>query len=83
MNDELGSTFPDLLIQYRVQEADRIFADASRQHLTIEDVAYAVGFKSRSAFHSAYKRLRQETPGQARRNLSQKMFEDSTGSSES
>lgn len=82
VNDEMGCNFSDLLAQYRVQEADRLLADLGSRHLTVEDVAYAVGFRSRSAFHSAFKRIRDETPGQARRRLSRKTFDDTSRETE-
>ncbi|MEM7482342.1 MAG: AraC family transcriptional regulator [Acidobacteriota bacterium] len=76
VNDKLGSNFPELLTQYRLVEAERLFTDPGKRHLTLEDIAYEVGFRSRSAFHSAFKGQRGITPGQARREMSQKTFGD-------
>jgi AraC-like DNA-binding protein len=70
VNAGLGSNFSDFLSRYRVEEAERLFADPDLQHLTIEAIGYEVGFRSRSAFHSAFKRARGETPARARQRLS-------------
>lgn len=70
VNTHVASNFADFLSRYRVDEAERLLADPAWSHLTVEAIGYEVGFRSRSAFHSAYKRLRGETPASARKNLS-------------
>ncbi len=70
INANLESSFPQLLNEYRVNEALQLLADADLAHLTIEAIGYEVGFRSRSAFHSAFKRITGETPSQARLRLS-------------
>ena len=69
VNGNLGSSFPELLNQYRVREATRLLGDAATEHLTIEAIGYEVGFRSRSGFYSAYKRIANETPAQTRKRL--------------
>ncbi len=70
INEKLESSFPQLLNEYRVLEASRLLTDPGYSHYTIEAVGYEVGFKSRSGFHSAYKRISGETPAQRRSLLS-------------
>ncbi|MEM7052180.1 MAG: AraC family transcriptional regulator [Acidobacteriota bacterium] len=77
VNEGLGCTFSELLSRYRVRAAEKLLGDPGYGHLTIEAIGYEVGFKSRSAFHGAFKRERDQTPAQARKRMSQKMIEDS------
>jgi len=70
VNTHFGSNFADFLSRYRIDEAERLLADPAWSHLTIEAIGYEVGFRSRSAFHSAFKRRRDETPASARKRLS-------------
>lgn len=78
VNAELGCSFSELLRQYRVREAQRLLEDPDLLHLTVEAIGYEAGFRSRSAFHSAFKKAKGMTPAQARKNLSPKMFGDTS-----
>jgi AraC-like DNA-binding protein len=55
INDALKKKFRSLLNSYRIKEAQRLFLEKNTKKYTIEFVASAVGFKSRSAFISAFK----------------------------
>lgn len=66
MNDRLGQTFFDWLATHRVAEARRLLADPTLAHLKIDEIAERVGYNSPSAFHTAFKRLTQQTPAQFR-----------------
>ncbi|NND71220.1 MAG: AraC family transcriptional regulator [Rhodothermales bacterium] len=70
VNSQLEISFSEMLNQYRVEEALRLFGLQEYKHLTIEAIGYEVGFRSRSAFHQAFKRIAGETPAQARKRLS-------------
>ncbi len=70
INDNLGTTFAELIRRHRVEDAERLLADPAFDHLTVESIGYEVGFGSRSGFHSAFKGLRGITPAQARAQLS-------------
>ena len=70
VNANLGTSFPQLLNEYRVREAMRLFKDPELAHLTIEAIGYEAGFRSRSGFYSAFKHIMGETPAQARARLS-------------
>lgn len=76
INSSLRTNFSELVRRYRVAEAERMLADSSLEHLTVEAIGYEVGFRSRSAFHVAYKDLKGDTPAQARARMSSNRFED-------
>jgi AraC-like DNA-binding protein len=69
VNGSVGCSFSELLSRYRVREAERVLGDPRLRHLTIEAIGYEAGFRSRSAFHSAFKREKGETPAQFRSRL--------------
>lgn len=70
INAEIGSSFPQWLNAYRVREAARLLTDPALAHLTIEAIGYEVGFRSRSGFHSAFRRITGQTPAGVRAQLS-------------
>ena len=70
VNAELGVNFATLISEHRVAEAARLLQDPACDHLTIDAIGYQSGFRSRSAFYSAYKQIRGETPRQTRRSRS-------------
>jgi AraC-like DNA-binding protein len=50
--------------QYRVEEACKMFDDPTNKHITIEGIAQNVGFHSKSAFNSAFKKIMTVTPSE-------------------
>lgn len=52
--------------QLRVQQAKRMLA---RTELSIEDIAWRVGYEDASAFHRLFKRITRVTPGAYRRKM--------------
>ncbi len=66
LNDRLGQTFFDWLATHRVAEAKRLLSDPTTAHLKIDDVAERVGYNATSAFHTAFKRITNQTPAQFR-----------------
>ena len=66
LNDRLGQTFFDWLASYRIAEAQRLLNEPTTTHLKIEEIAERVGYNSTSAFHTAFKRLTNQTPAQYR-----------------
>ena len=64
INTELQRNFYDLINSYRIEEAQRRLADPGNQHLTILAIAYDVGFNSKSAFNTAFKKYTNMTPSQ-------------------
>ena len=66
LNDRLGLTFFDWLATHRTAEAQRLLSDPATAHLKIDEIAERVGYNSPSAFHTAFKRLTNQTPAQFR-----------------
>jgi AraC-like DNA-binding protein len=66
VNERSGAGFPEFVNRYRVDEAVRLLGDPEATHFTIEAIGYEVGFRSRSGFYGAFRRLRDETPSETR-----------------
>lgn len=66
LNAELGQTFFEFIATHRVEEAKRILSGPDAATLRIEDVAESVGYYSKSAFNTAFKKLTGRTPSQYR-----------------
>ncbi|WP_420150249.1 helix-turn-helix transcriptional regulator [Spirosoma sp.] len=66
LNDRLGQTFFDWLATYRIAEAKLLLNDPAMAHIKIDEIAERVGYNSPSAFHTAFKRLTNQTPAQYR-----------------
>ena len=67
LNPHRGTTLVDYLAVWRVEEAKRQLLDSARDAVTIDAIAEASGFGSRSAFYSAFKRLEGVTPSELRK----------------
>ena len=65
-NERLGQTFFDWLATHRIAEARQLLNDPATTHLKIDEIAERVGYNSPSAFHTAFKRLTNQTPAQFR-----------------
>lgn len=66
LNNRLGLSFFDWLAQHRVAEAQRLLTDPATARLKVDEIAERVGYNSTSAFHTAFKRLTNQTPAQFR-----------------
>jgi len=64
ISTELNCNFYTLINKYRIDEAKRNLINPDKQHLTILDIAYEVGFNSKSAFNTAFKKSANMTPSQ-------------------
>ena len=64
INTELKRNFYDLINSHRIEEAKRELIAPAKQHMTILAIAYEVGFNSKSAFNTAFKKYTQMTPSQ-------------------
>jgi AraC-like DNA-binding protein len=65
INRRFGQPFWDWVNAYRVREAQARLLDPGEQRTAL-DVAFEVGFTSKSTFNAAFKRLLGETPSQCR-----------------
>lgn len=62
INDSFDSNFPTFINQLRIEEAQRLLKDPNYNKLTIEVIGQEAGFKSKSAFNSAFKKETGVTP---------------------
>ena len=69
INQQLNKSFFDLINSYRIVEAQRLLTRAEQPRITVLEVMYAVGFNSKSSFHSAFKRYTGMTPSQYRKRV--------------
>lgn len=68
LNQVLDISFPDLLKKYRIEEAKRIIStDAS---VNILNIAFAVGFQSKSSFYDSFKKYTGVTPQEYKKSVS-------------
>ena len=66
INEKLNQSFFEMLASYRVEEAKSILKTELGKKLTIEEVAERVGYNSKSAFNTAFKKFASQTPSQFR-----------------
>ena len=62
INEKLNQSFFEMLAEYRVEEAKAILKTDLGKKLTIEEIAERVGYNSKSAFNTAFKKFTSQTP---------------------
>ncbi len=62
INEKLNQSFFEMLATYRVEEAKAFLKTELGKKLTIEEVAERVGYNSKSAFNTAFKKITSQTP---------------------
>jgi AraC-like DNA-binding protein len=62
INEKLKLSFFELLASHRVEEAKEILRTELGKKLTIEEIAEQVGYNSKSAFNTAFKKFTSLTP---------------------
>ncbi len=60
INEELNCNFFDLTNHYRIEEAKRVLKES--EHIKMEQLAYQLGYKSKSSFFNAFKKATDRTP---------------------
>lgn len=68
LNERLHQNFYDFINQYRVKEAKRKLADPDKNHATILEIAYDVGFNNKASFNAAFKKHVGLTPSQFKKS---------------
>ncbi len=66
INEQMGCSFLDFVNNYRVQAAIHKLTDSEYQYYTIISIGYEVGFNSKTAFYTAFKKQTSLTPGHYR-----------------
>ncbi|GGH53669.1 hypothetical protein GCM10007423_59370 [Dyadobacter endophyticus] len=67
LNEELKQSFFDFLGAYRIQEAQRLLADEGNAYIKIEEIGQMVGYNSKSAFNTAFRKITGSTPSEYRK----------------
>ncbi len=60
LNDNLGKSFSTYINEYRINEAVKKIIN--EPYIKIEEIGYEVGFNSKSAFFTAFKKIKNTTP---------------------
>ena len=66
LNESKQTSFQDLLAQYRIRDAKKLLKDKAHQQTKIEAIAAMVGYNSKSAFNTAFKKRTDRTPSEFR-----------------
>ncbi|MEO9966033.1 MAG: ABC transporter permease [Reichenbachiella sp.] len=66
LNESKGISFQELISQNRIREARYLLKDQSMAQTKVENIAAMVGYNSKSAFNTAFKRLTGLTPSEYR-----------------
>lgn len=72
INDQTDSNFTTFVNRYRIEEACKLLTDPHSAHLSIEGIAYTVGFNSKSAFNTAFKKYTGKTPSEYASDMNSK-----------
>lgn len=64
VNSELGENFTDYVNRLRVEEAKKYLEDPDFSNYTLHAIGLEVGFNSKSAFNSAFKKFTSQTPNE-------------------
>ena len=68
LNESLGQSFFDFTAQHRIEEAKLLLKNQENAHLKIEEIAEMVGYNSKSAFNTAFKKITGMTPSEFKLN---------------
>jgi len=56
VNESFNQNFNDFINSYRIKESQYLLLDHSNGKMTVLEIAYKVGFNSKSAFNTAFKK---------------------------
>ncbi|NUJ37806.1 helix-turn-helix transcriptional regulator [Pseudoalteromonas sp. 0303] len=80
INQQTQGNYYELVNMFRITEAKRLLSETD---MAIIDIAYEVGFNSKSSFYTEFKKHSDQTPGQYKKLVrSQKANEDSLNKSD-
>lgn len=69
INGQMNQRFFSFVNNYRIQLAKDLMSDPKTSKMPIVELAVEVGFKSKSSFYDAFKKMTQMTPTQFKKNL--------------
>lgn len=69
INGQMNQRFFSFVNNYRIQLAKDLMSDPKTSKMAIVDLAVEVGFKSKSSFYDAFKKMTEMTPTQFKKNL--------------
>lgn len=69
INNHFNKNFSSYINEYRINEAISLLSDRDQEQYTLEHIANMSGFKSRSAFISSFKKIKNMTPSQFKKSL--------------
>lgn len=69
INEGLGVNFYDLINRYRVEAVKSMLMSDAHERFTLVSVAYDAGFKSKTTFNAAFKKITGLTPSSYRNQL--------------
>lgn len=69
INHAMAENFYDLVNNYRIEEAQKIFMTSKDNKLTVLEVLYQVGFNSKSSFNTQFRKKTGFSPSEFRRQL--------------
>lgn len=64
INDCLKKNFYTFINEYRIREAEKLLSDPNYHYYSIEGIGKMSGFKSKSSFNTAFKKLTGKTPSE-------------------
>ncbi len=73
INSDFGSNFNHYINSKRIDLAKERLVDPQFSHLTIEAIGETVGFKSKSAFYNAFKKISGISPSKFAKSISPKL----------
>ena len=62
INEHFNLSFFDFVNQYRIKEAKNLLLQNKDKNMTIDHIAYDVGFNNRASFYKAFKKFTNNTP---------------------
>jgi YesN/AraC family two-component response regulator len=68
INEKMNKSFFELLAFYRVNHAKKLITGDKEGKITIEELAEMVGYNSKSAFNTAFRKFTSKTPSEFRKN---------------
>ncbi len=69
IKSQLDTNFNDYINEFRVNQVIQMFHQKKFDLFSIEAIGYEAGFKSKSVFYAAFKKVTQNTPGAYRKAL--------------